>query len=123
MQFINKNVHGKQAVGHIDLLAKQSYIEVPEQDATEGDAIAGWWQPIKVVRCVVTMPKKVVTVARLMVVHLVAMVALQAVVEVTAAVAKVVRTLVSAKAVVVASMMTILSEDSISSRKMIGRNL
>ena len=33
MQFINKNVHGKQAVGHIDLLAKQSYIEVPEQDA------------------------------------------------------------------------------------------
>ena len=33
MQFVNKNVHGKQAVGHIDLLAKQSYIEVPEQDA------------------------------------------------------------------------------------------
>ena len=33
MQFINKNVHGKQAVGHIDLLSKQSYIEVPERDA------------------------------------------------------------------------------------------
>ena len=33
MQFINKNMHGHQAVGHIDLLAKQSYIEVPEQDA------------------------------------------------------------------------------------------
>ena len=33
MQFVNKNMHGHQAVGHIDLLAKQSYIEVPEQDA------------------------------------------------------------------------------------------
>ena len=33
MQFINKNMNGCQAVGHIDLLAKQSYIEVPEQDA------------------------------------------------------------------------------------------
>ena len=33
MQFINKNVHGHQEVGHIDLLSKQSYIEVPEQDA------------------------------------------------------------------------------------------
>ena len=33
MQFINKNMNGHQAVGHIDLLAKQSYIEVPEQDA------------------------------------------------------------------------------------------
>ena len=35
MQFINKNMHGHQAVGHIDLLAKQSYIEVPEQDAKQ----------------------------------------------------------------------------------------
>ena len=69
------------------------------------------------------MQKKVVMVALLMVVLPVAMVALQAVVVVTAAVAKVVRTLVSAKAVVVDSMMTILSEASISSRKMIGRNL
>lgn len=33
MQFINKNMHGRQAVGHIDLLNKISYIEVPEQDA------------------------------------------------------------------------------------------
>ena len=33
MQFINKNMHGHQAVGHIDLLSKQSYIEVPERDA------------------------------------------------------------------------------------------
>lgn len=33
MQFINKNMNGHQAVGHIDLLAKQSYIEVPKQDA------------------------------------------------------------------------------------------
>jgi len=116
MQFINKNVHGKQAVGHIDLLAKQSYIEVPERNH--------WTvQPIKVVRCVVTMQKKVVTVVHLMVVHLVAMVALQAVVVVTAAVAKAVRSLVSARAVVVASMMIILLADSISSRKMIGRNL
>lgn len=33
MQFINKNIHGRQEVGHIDLLQKQSYIEVPETDA------------------------------------------------------------------------------------------
>ncbi|WP_028897230.1 DEAD/DEAH box helicase [Prevotella sp. HUN102] len=33
MQFINKNVQGRQEVGHIDLLMKQAYIEVPEQDA------------------------------------------------------------------------------------------
>ena len=33
MQFINKNIHGRQVVGHIDLLQKQSYIEVPEEDA------------------------------------------------------------------------------------------
>ena len=30
MQFINKNVKGRQQVGHIDLLDKISYIEVPE---------------------------------------------------------------------------------------------
>ena len=35
MQFINKNVHGRQAVGHIDLLGKFSYIEVPEKDANK----------------------------------------------------------------------------------------
>lgn len=33
MQFLNRNVHGRQDVGHIDLLARISYIEVPEQDA------------------------------------------------------------------------------------------
>lgn len=33
MQFLNKNVKGRQEVGHIDLLQKFSYIEVPEQDA------------------------------------------------------------------------------------------
>lgn len=33
MQFLNRNVHGRQEVGHIDLLARISYIEVPEQDA------------------------------------------------------------------------------------------
>lgn len=33
MQFLNKNVKGRQSVGHIDLLSKFSYIEVPENDA------------------------------------------------------------------------------------------
>ena len=33
MQFLNRNVQGRQEVGHIDLLQKFSYIEVPEQDA------------------------------------------------------------------------------------------
>lgn len=33
MQFINRNVQGRVAVGHIDLLGKISYIEVPEADA------------------------------------------------------------------------------------------
>ena len=33
MQFINKHVEGRQAVGHIDLLSTISYIEVPEKDA------------------------------------------------------------------------------------------
>ena len=33
MQFINKHIHGHQEVGHIDLLQKFSYIEVPEGDA------------------------------------------------------------------------------------------
>ncbi len=33
MQFVNKHVRGRQEVGHIDLLQKQSYIEVPERDA------------------------------------------------------------------------------------------
>ena len=33
MQFINRNVHGRQDVGHIDLLSRISYIEVPTEDA------------------------------------------------------------------------------------------
>ena len=33
MQFINRHVDGHQEVGHIDLLSKFAYIEVPEQDA------------------------------------------------------------------------------------------
>lgn len=33
MQFMNQHIHGKQQVGHIDLMQKFSYIEVPEQDA------------------------------------------------------------------------------------------
>ena len=33
MQFINRHVDGHQEVGHIDLLSKFSYIEVPEHDA------------------------------------------------------------------------------------------
>ena len=33
MQFINRNVHGRQDVGHIDLLGRISYIEVPADDA------------------------------------------------------------------------------------------
>ena len=35
MQFINRHVDGHQEVGHIDLLSKFSYIEVPEQDAAK----------------------------------------------------------------------------------------
>lgn len=35
MQFLNKNMHSRQEVGHIDLLQKFAYIEVPEQDATK----------------------------------------------------------------------------------------
>ena len=33
MQFVNRYVKGRQEVGHIDLLKRQSYIEVPEGDA------------------------------------------------------------------------------------------
>ena len=33
MQYINRHVHGRQEVGHIDLLSTISYIEVPESDA------------------------------------------------------------------------------------------
>lgn len=33
MQFVNKHVRGHQEIGHIDLLKRQSYIEVPQEDA------------------------------------------------------------------------------------------
>ena len=33
MQFINRHVKGRQEVGHIDLLSKFAYIEVPQDDA------------------------------------------------------------------------------------------
>ncbi|NPD90763.1 DEAD/DEAH box helicase [Xylanibacter muris] len=33
MQYVNKHVQGRQEIGHIDLLSKISYIEVPERDA------------------------------------------------------------------------------------------
>lgn len=35
MQYVNKYVKGRQTVGHIDLLSKFSYIEVPEEDANK----------------------------------------------------------------------------------------
>ena len=35
MQFMNKNIRGRQEIGHIDLLSKFSYIEVPEADANK----------------------------------------------------------------------------------------
>ena len=33
MQFMNHNIHGRQEIGHIDLLQKFCYIEVPQGDA------------------------------------------------------------------------------------------
>ncbi|WP_018463456.1 DEAD/DEAH box helicase [Segatella paludivivens] len=33
MQYLNKNIHGRQEVGHIDILQNFAYIEVPEGDA------------------------------------------------------------------------------------------
>ena len=36
LQFVNHHIHGpKQEIGHIDLLSRFSYIEVPEQDANK----------------------------------------------------------------------------------------
>ena len=52
MQFINKNVHGRQAVGYIDLLGKFSYIEVPEKDANKVmKALNGTTYKKREVRC------------------------------------------------------------------------
>ena len=33
MQYLNKNIHGRQEVGHIDIMQNFAYIEVPEGDA------------------------------------------------------------------------------------------
>lgn len=33
MQYVNRHVQGRQEIGHIDLLSKFAYIEVPERDA------------------------------------------------------------------------------------------
>ncbi len=52
MQFLNKHMHGRQEVGHIDLLSKFSYIEVPQNDAQRVmDAIDGQRYKGRSVRC------------------------------------------------------------------------
>ena len=53
MQFVNHHIHGpKQEIGHIDLLSRFSYIEVPEQDADKVmDALNGTRYKGREVRC------------------------------------------------------------------------
>ena len=52
MQFLNKNMHGHQEVGHIDLLSKFSYIEVPKEDARKVmKALNGAFYKGREVRC------------------------------------------------------------------------
>ena len=52
MQYLNKHVHGRQEVGHIDLLSKFAYIEVPEQDAKKVmKALNGTEYKGRTVRC------------------------------------------------------------------------
>ena len=52
MQYINKHVEGRQEVGHIDLLSKFSYIEVPEKDAAKVmKALDGTFYKGREVRC------------------------------------------------------------------------
>ena len=52
MQFINKNMGGRQKIGHIDLLERQSYIEVPERDADKvTSALTGALYKGREVRC------------------------------------------------------------------------
>ena len=52
MQLLNKHIHGKQQVGHIDLLSKFSYIEVPKQDAQRVmNALTGIMYKGREVRC------------------------------------------------------------------------
>ncbi len=52
MQFLNRYIHGRQEVGHIDLLQKFCYIEVPEQDAEHVmDVLSGVTYHGREVRC------------------------------------------------------------------------
>lgn len=52
MQFLNKHIHGHQEVGHIDLLGKFSYIEVPSKDAQRVmKALSGTRYKGREVRC------------------------------------------------------------------------
>ena len=52
MQFVNRHVKGRQEVGHIDLMARMSYIEVPAQDADKVmRALDGTFYKGRQVRC------------------------------------------------------------------------
>lgn len=52
MQFLNRNLKHRQAVGHIDLMARFAYIEVPETDAQKVmNAINGTFYKGREVRC------------------------------------------------------------------------
>ena len=52
MQFVNRHVQGRQEIGHIDLLDKFSYIEVPGEDARKVmDALNGTRYKGREVRC------------------------------------------------------------------------
>ena len=52
MQYLNKHVRGRQEVGHIDLLSKFCYIEVPEADAKKVmKALSGTEYKGRTVRC------------------------------------------------------------------------
>ncbi|MBR5688729.1 MAG: DEAD/DEAH box helicase [Prevotella sp.] len=52
MQFINRHIEGRQEVGHIDLLERISYIEVPEKDAQRVmQALDGTVYKGRTVRC------------------------------------------------------------------------
>lgn len=52
MQYLNRHLHGRQAVGHIDLLSKFCYIEVPEKDAQKVmKALTGTVYKGREVRC------------------------------------------------------------------------
>ena len=52
MQYVNKHVKGRQEIGHIDLLSKFSYIEVPEEDAQKVTrALDGTVYKGRTVRC------------------------------------------------------------------------